>query len=755
MRAILWKYPAVLLCMILFYSCEDQAAGTEVVTVTQLDHRDGTRMMMDSINAIKARINYRQHPYESALKLAILEPEVQQANQQRTLGIPLLFEYFQTLLRAGETAKAIKGIEQLIRTYPDQGEITEQTRLLHETWAIAYLRLAEQNNCSLNHNEESCLFPIKGQGVHTEPEPARRAIVLYEKLLTAFPDDLNSRWLLNLCYMTVGGYPHEVPPVWLIPPDRFQPEAALPNFPNIAMHLGVDENDLAGGSIVDDFNNDGLLDIIVSSWDLNGSVKFFLNNGQGGFTDQTTAAGLNQVTGGLNLIQADFNNDGNLDFYVIRGAWSGFDWMGQLPNSLLQNNGDGTFSDITIMAGMYKAQPTQSAVWFDYDADGWLDLFVANETHSPQEQHPCQLFRNNGNGTFTDMAPSMGLNYAIFAKGVAAGDVNNDNYPDLYLSILNGPNRMLLNNAGKGFRDISQQTGTSKPIESFPTWFFDYDNDGDEDLFVASYDEYALKQQAAEVAADYLDQSIQSEIPRLYRNDGNAQFTDVTEQQRLDRVLSTMGCNFGDLDNDGYSDFYLGTGAPDFRSVVPNRMFRNNAGQQFQDVTYAGNFGHVQKGHGVSFADLDNDGDQDIHAVMGGAVSGDVFQNALYENPGNGNHWVTIRLRGSSSNRSAIGARIRVTVTQQGGQEQQFFHTIGSGGSFGANSLQAEMGLGANAQSATLAVDWPDGKVGYTDYGSITIDRVLAVQEGEMQVQLVNLPEIKLASTGGHHHHNH
>jgi hypothetical protein len=123
-----------------------------------------------------------------------------------------------------------------------------------------------------------------------------------------------------------------------------------------------------------------------------------------------------------------------------------------------------------------------------------------------------------------------------------------------------------------------------------------------------------------------------------------------------------MGCNFGDLDNDGWLDFYVGTGDPSLSMLIPNRMFRNDGGKRFQEVTSSGGFGHLQKGHGISFADLDNDGDQDIHEEMGGAVSGDVAHNALYLNPGHGNHWITLKLEGVTSNRAAIGARIRAIV---------------------------------------------------------------------------------------------
>ncbi len=264
------------------------------------------------------------------------------------------------------------------------------------------------------------MFPIKGKGIHTDKEGSKAAIEKYKELLAVFPDDLRLRWLLNLGYMTIGEYPNSVPPAFLLPPNLFLAEYPLKKFENVALNMGIDVNDLAGGIILDDFNNDGWTDIVASSWGMFGQVRIFLNDLNGGFVDKTAESGLEGLTGGLNLIQADYNNDGFLDFYVMRGAWRGLEWMGQLPNSLIKNNGDGTYSDVTIASGMYDIHPTQSAVWFDFNTDGNLDLFVGNETHTPKEMHPSQLFLNNGDGSFTDVAPQLGMDFKAYIKGVAS-----------------------------------------------------------------------------------------------------------------------------------------------------------------------------------------------------------------------------------------------------------------------------------------------------------------------------------------------
>src|SRR5262249_15532328 len=158
-------------------------------------------------------------------------------------------------------------------------------------------------------------------------------------------------------------------------------------------------------------------------------------------------------------------------------------------------------------------------------------------------------------------------------------------------------------------------------------------------------------ERCAQVGAYYRNHANGIDHTRLYEGDGKGHFRDVSIERGVDRTFFAMGCNFGDLDNDGYPDMYFGTGDPDFTSLWPNVMLRNDRGRRFQDVTTSGGFGHLQKGHGITFADIDNDGDQDVFLQCGGAIKDDKFWDALYENPGHGNHWLTVKLIGVKTNR--------------------------------------------------------------------------------------------------------
>jgi hypothetical protein len=229
----------------------------------------------------------------------------------------------------------------------------------------------------------------------------------------------------------------------------------------------------------------------------------------------TKEAGLTGITGGLNMVQADYNNDGFTDIFVLRGAW--LETLGKHPNSLLRNNGNGTFTDVTQEAGILSFHPTQTAVWQDFNKDGWVDLCIGNESSGKGNIHPCELFLNNQNGTFKEVAKRAGVQVSVngelyYVKGVTAGDYDNDGWPDLYVSALDDRNpNILFKNTGLSrdsipqFVNVSGAAGLGENISSFPTWFWDYDNDGWLDLFVAGFRRSVFWESITkDVVAEYL-----------------------------------------------------------------------------------------------------------------------------------------------------------------------------------------------------------------------------------------------------------
>ena len=585
--------------------------------------------------------------------------------------------------------------------------------------AMAYMRLAEDENCHLTSNRDACLLPIRGGGVHRRREGAEGAIRALGEVLSQDPGSLRARWLLNIAHMTLGSYPAGVPERYLIPEAVFASEHPLKHFDNVADEAGLDLSGLAGGAVLEDFDGDRRLDLVWSAMGFDEQMRFMRNRGDGTFEDRTREAGLTGETGGLNMVPADYDNDGHVDVLVLRGGWLGS--QGLFPLSLLKSDGHGRFSDVTKAAGLLRFAPTQTAVWLDFDADGRLDLFVGNESafipdfvtqqRGAGESFPCELYRNNGDGTFTEMAKQAGLDLAAFVKGVVSADYDNDGRPDLYVSVWGGPNR-LFHNDGPGekgawrFSEVAVTAGVTEPLASFAAFFFDYDNDGWQDLFVAGYGRKTGIPIVEDVAADYLGLKTDADRDRLYRNMGDGSFENVTKAAGLDKVTGAMALNYGDLDNDGWLDFYTGTGTPDLGMLIPNRMFRNDAGRRFQEVTTAGNFGHLQKGHAIAFGDLDNDGDQDVFEQMGGAYLGDKARSALYRNPGSGNTWIGLELEGVRSSRRAVGARLKLSVESPAGQ--RFIHrTVGSGGSFGGNPMRQEIGLGQARRVSWLEILWP------------------------------------------------
>lgn len=634
-------------------------------------------------------------------------------------------------LKLGEEQKAIEIYEGLLKT-SQEGNVFDKGKVLPNL-ALAYLRLGEKTNCLRNHSAESCIFPISFSGVHQDQQGSRKAIELYESILKANPRNLEARWLLNIAYMTIGGYPQNVPAEYLLKqlPDEaknFKP------FVDIAGHLGLDGKTMAGGSIIDDFDNDGYPDIVLSSWGLDERMSFFKNAGDGTFKDVSVSSNLGQFTGGLNILQTDYNNDGFKDIFVLRGAWK--KEYGNEPNSLLRNNGDGTFTDVTRESGLLSFHPTQTAAWADFNNDGWLDVFIGNESSSDAVRHPCELYINNKNGTFSNIANQCNAAIVSFVKGVTSGDYDNDGWTDIFISTLNGK-KILLRNEGKSgqlmFKDVSEEAGLTKnQNQTFPTWFWDYDNDGWLDILVC---EYQFSNSLAWYAAAEALGSAKDISGRvfLFRNKHDGSFEEVTEKVGLNKVAFAMGSNFGDIDNDGYPDIFLGTGNPQYESLVPNKMFQNIRGEKFLDVTSAARVGNLQKGHGVSFADLDDDGDEDIFIKMGGAFIGDAYQNSLFLNPGqNSNNWIGISLEGVKTNRAAIGARIKVTF-EENGTERSVYHDVNSGGSFGANPLEAHIGVGAASLIKSIEIKWPVGN--YTQvFKNIQPGTHIKIKEGVQEI---------------------
>ncbi len=379
---------------------------------------------------------------------------------------------------------------------------------------------------------------------------------------------LSARWLLNIAYMTLGQYPEGVPPAHRIPPKAFESQAAFPRWVNVAPALGLDTFSLSGGAVADDFDGDGYLDFFISTSDLTGQLRFFRNGGDGTFADQTEAANLNGLLGGLNLVQADYDNDGHLD------------------------------------------------------------------------------------------------------------------------------------------------------------------------LFVAAY-----AATVADIVAAHLGHPVSVEQARLYRGDGQGGFADVSQDHHFAQPTKPMGANFGDVDHDGFLDVYLGTGDTDYAELMPNVLYWNQAGQRFADVTFASGLGHLQKGHGVVFADVDHDGDVDLFEQMGGAYRGDGFADVLYENPGFGHGWLAVEVVGVESNRSGIGTQLRVDVVE-GGQRRSLYRWVGSGGSFGGNPLRQYVGLGSAERVAQLVIFWP--KSGSEQvFDEVPPNAIIRVTEGRDQLEILALPSFK------------
>ncbi len=691
----------------------------------------GTKAMAERL--AKAAITADVDPtiFRNTRRLAVLDEQLATATKEQRR--PLENARARQLLNVGRTEEAVAALEELRTKMRKSGnanpKVLEETESL---LAISWLRLGEQENCLARHGPESCIAPFSEAARHQLTRGAEHAFVELSAILDARPDDTGARWLLNLAAMALGTWPDGVPEARRIAPEAFASDAPFQRFVDVGGSAGLAVDGLSGGAVADDFDRDGFIDVMASSWGLSDPLRVWRNNGDGTFEERTATCGLDGIHGGLNLVSGDFNNDGFVDVFVPRGAWLRSN--GQLPNSLLINRGDFTFDDVSFAAGIRTEAPTQAVAVADFDLDGWLDLYIGNES-SGEARYPCELWQNQRNGTFKNVAAAAGVDFEVFVKGVTATDADGDGRPDLFLSIMGSSNRLLRNvapskaaagGAPPRFEDISKRAGIDGPKLSFPCWSFDFDNDGDDDLLCASYVDLN-ERQADDVGRMLLGLPLHAEGSALYRNRGHGTYDEIGQQAGLGDIVLSMGCNFGDLDNDGWLDAVFGNGDPDYRTLLPNRALKNDGGKRFLDVTTNGGFGHLQKGHGVAFADFDNDGDQDVYEVLGGAFEGDFFRRILLENPGNGNHWLTVELVGTRSNRSGIGTRIAVNVTTPAGP-RTIRVTGGSGGSFGASSLQQEIGLGDATSIESIELWWPASNT-RQEFTGVALDQKVRIAE--------------------------
>jgi hypothetical protein len=504
--------------------------------------------------------------------------------------------------------------------------------------------------------------------------------------------------------------------------------------------ISINREEFGPGVCVADFDRDGWQDIyFVNGRDLYNrgisvSNALYRNNRDGTFTDVTEKAGVPGTGYGLGCVWGDFNNDGFPDLFVTQYG----------RNVLYRNNGDGTFSDVTDKAGVAGTESGafhSGATFFDYDRDGWLDLYVGSyvalgdkrycqlgdilSSCAPTEYRgsPDALYHNNHDGTFTNVTVAAKI-YQPEGKNlsVEAADYDDDGWPDLFVAN-DGLNAYLYHNERNGtFKETGLASGMAvtaqgRVMAAMCISLGDYDNDGRLDLYISDF---------------------QRSSDHLWHNEGKGWFDEVSEQAditRLTRDVLSFGGGFFDYDNDGWLDIFIANGHvyPEVEQAAPgthykqiNSLFHNEGNGRFTEVgKLAGNgFATPYVGRGVAFADFDNDGFVDVIVANNGDPP------LLLHNGGNGNHFLNFRPIGTKTNRDAMGVRIRVVA---GGTSQT--REIAGGGSYLSQSdLRANFGLGKAKCAETVEINWPSGQKQV--FRDVEADKFYLIEEGKDQLQL-------------------
>jgi len=517
------------------------------------------------------------------------------------------------------------------------------------------------------------------------------------------------------------------------------PPATDDYFQEIGKEIGIDfvhsigEKELnniiessGGGAAFLDYDQDGYIDLYVTSgtW-IEGFCKeekpekmphnhLYRNKGDGTFEDVTDKAGVGGHCYSMGVTVGDYNNDGYPDLYLSNYG----------PNVLFKNNGNGTFSDVTKKANIAGGKECSvGAVWFDYDNDGKLDLYVGNYLNfDPQYKYfyapdgfpsplaydpqPDVLYHNNGDGTFEDVTKAMGINDRDGrAMGVGAVDYDDDGFMDIYVANDHSMNYLWHNNGGKGFTDVGIPSGTAfgqsgESAISMAVDFADYNGDGLMDIFVSD-DKYC----------------------RLYENLGNGIFADKSYSSGIAMPAGQYvgwSSSFIDYNNDGAVDIYKTNGALKHLYGQEDQLFENIGDGKFKDVSTESGKYFLEElvGRGACFGDYDNDGDID-----GYIVNLNDYGAFLRNNKGNRNNWVLLKLVGTTSNRDGIGARVKLTS----GGKVQTDQKRSTSGYLSQNDPRMHFGLAKNTLIDKIEIKWPSGKLQILE--NVKVNQILTVKE--------------------------